>query len=210
MTSPAQLELLVCSGNRQDEDELGPDVERLARADERAALGDVLRVVREERVHPLVVDAERDGGAVRLAASLPAALGSTPGGERDGASSVASAAPSSEEAVPPMADHGAIGSPIRTRGRRPCARVRREPPGPARAVADVPDAHARRAAKVAQQSGMMWDLNARRRVRGRGATLRGGARNPSQVYSVAGREPPDQAALIWRDRRSRSPSSTSG
>jgi hypothetical protein len=56
---PQQLELIRLPWNRQHEDELRPHVERLARPDERAPLGDVLRVIREERVHSLVVDAER-------------------------------------------------------------------------------------------------------------------------------------------------------
>src|SRR5690606_1129569 len=51
------------AGEHQEEDELGADVERAVRLDERAALRDVLGVVGEERVESLVVDSEGDGGA---------------------------------------------------------------------------------------------------------------------------------------------------
>ena len=51
---------LVAAGDEQLEQELGPDRERPARLDERAAARDVLGVVGEERVEPLVLDLELD------------------------------------------------------------------------------------------------------------------------------------------------------
>jgi hypothetical protein len=54
--------------NGEREDELRPHIERLFRADERATLGDILRVVREERVDPSVLDTELDGMPVGYAA----------------------------------------------------------------------------------------------------------------------------------------------
>jgi hypothetical protein len=48
-------------GDGEREDELGADVERLVGANERAALGNVLRVIGEEGVEPLVLDLQFDG-----------------------------------------------------------------------------------------------------------------------------------------------------
>jgi fatty-acyl-CoA synthase len=64
-------------------------------------------------------------------------------------------------------------------------------------LADVPQRIAT-AAKVAQTSGLMWNLTmpgARALV----TTLRTGARNPSQVYRIHALNTPDKPALKWRD-----------
>src|SRR6185436_13573399 len=50
--------------NQQLEQEDRADIERLVGLDERPSLGDVLRVIVEERVQPLVLDLELDGGAL--------------------------------------------------------------------------------------------------------------------------------------------------
>jgi fatty-acyl-CoA synthase len=54
-------------------------------------------------------------------------------------------------------------------------------------------------ARVARQSGMMWDMN----LRGLAAAakaLAGGAKNPSQVYRVLAASNPDRVGLYWHDR----------
>jgi fatty-acyl-CoA synthase len=61
---------------------------------------------------------------------------------------------------------------------------------------DLPD-RARVAARVGQQSGLMWELS----LRGVGAVARAlRAPNPSQIYRVAAANVPDKTALIWKDQ----------
>src|SRR3954471_1886911 len=61
---------LVAAGDEELEQELGPDRERTACLDERAATRDVLGVVGEERVEPLVFDLQLDRPATRRPALL--------------------------------------------------------------------------------------------------------------------------------------------
>ena len=65
----AKAERLGQGRQVEREDELRADVERALRADERAAARNVLRVVGEEGVEPLVLDPELDRRA-QLAASI--------------------------------------------------------------------------------------------------------------------------------------------
>jgi fatty-acyl-CoA synthase len=53
-------------------------------------------------------------------------------------------------------------------------------------------------AKVAQTSGMMWELSVPG-MRALAKTLRAGAQNPSQVYRLHALNAPDKVALQWRD-----------
>src|SRR5882757_8938024 len=62
-------ERLVAAGNKELEQKLRADRERASRLDERAATRDVLGVVGEERVEPLVFDLELDR-APRISAAL--------------------------------------------------------------------------------------------------------------------------------------------
>ena len=63
----AQDQRLGQGRNHQLEQKLGADVERLVRLDERAAHRDVLRVVVEEAVEPLVLHPELDGSPMLVA-----------------------------------------------------------------------------------------------------------------------------------------------
>lgn len=64
-------------------------------------------------------------------------------------------------------------------------------------LADVP-ARISTVAKVAQTSGMMWELTLPG-VRALAQTLGSGAQNPSQVYRIHAINAPDKVALMWRD-----------
>ncbi len=64
-------------------------------------------------------------------------------------------------------------------------------------LADVPQRIAT-VAKVAQTSGMMWELSVPG-MRALVKTLRAGAQNPSQVYRLHALNAPDKIALQWRD-----------
>ena len=65
-------------------------------------------------------------------------------------------------------------------------------------LADVPQRIAT-VAKVAQTTGLMWGLTVPG-ARALAATLRAGARNPSQVYRVHAVNSPEKAAIKWRDQ----------
>jgi fatty-acyl-CoA synthase len=54
-------------------------------------------------------------------------------------------------------------------------------------------------ARVAKQTGLMWEVNLRG-ARAAAKALAGGARNPSQVYRVLSANVPNKVALYWRDQ----------
>ncbi len=202
----------ACPGIDRTKTNSVPDVERLARADERAALGDVLRVVGEERVHPLVVDAQRDGvWRWNVRRSEPLAIRLTPWSSelcrrRRGAmrpTCIGDHRP--KRPVSTLSPSPAMARYDRPAMSRPCHRrashvALARPPKPApRDACGAPDGRAPRARRPPKRPALR--LQACRAPRAAAGALTTGARNPSLIFSLHAANSPDKPAILWRDRR---------